>query len=53
MELLENKADFFGAESRQPGFVEPRHVRAIHNRLAGRRRIESAKNIDERRFARA
>jgi hypothetical protein len=35
VKLLEYKANFFGAETRQPSFIEARNVGAVHNRPAG------------------
>jgi hypothetical protein len=53
MELLEDEADFLGAEAREAGFVEARDIDAVDERAPRSRRIEPAKNIDERGLARA
>src|SRR5580698_2477886 len=53
MKLLENKTDFFGTVTREPGFIQARQVGAIHNRLACSRRVEAAQSVNERCLARA
>ncbi len=51
MKLLEDEADFLRAKSREACFVETRDVCAVDDSLAGRGRVEAAKNIDQRGLA--
>jgi hypothetical protein len=47
VELLEDEADFLGAEASEGGFVETGHVGAIDDGLAGAGSVEAAENVDE------
>src|SRR5882762_90265 len=48
VELLKDKPDFFRAIPHQVVFGKFGQVHAIHDRVAGRQRVQSAQNIDQR-----
>src|ERR1700728_561231 len=52
VKLLKDEPDLLCAESRQPAFIQPRHVHAVHERAPRCRRVEPAENVDQRRLAR-
>src|SRR5499427_7379329 len=51
MKLLEHEADFLCAVAHQLVFAQVGQVRAVHNHMAGRKRVQASQNIDQCGFA--